>query len=45
MNNVIDFHLLVLFTSKLDGSDKNCLLARDALTVDAPQPPRHQRKA
>ena len=38
MDNVIDFHLLVLFTSNMDGSDKNFLLARDALTADAPQP-------
>ena len=38
MDNVIDFHLLVLFTSNMDGIDKNFILARDAPTAAAPKP-------
>ena len=32
LDNTIDFHLLVLLTSNMDGFDKNLLLARDAPT-------------
>jgi hypothetical protein len=32
MENAIDFHLLVLFTSNVDGITKNFIFARDALT-------------
>lgn len=35
---VIDFHLLVLLTSNMDGYDKNFVLARDAATAAAPRP-------
>ncbi len=37
LDNAIDFHLLVLLTSNMDGYDKNLLLARDAPT-NAPLP-------
>ena len=35
---VMDFHLLVLLTSNLDGFDKNLMLARDASTAAVPKP-------
>jgi len=38
IDNVIDFHLLVLFTSNMDGIDKNFILARDAPTAAVPKP-------
>jgi hypothetical protein len=34
--NAIDFHLLVLLTSNVDGITKNFILARDALATNAP---------
>lgn len=37
-DNAIDFHLLVLFTSNMDGIDKNFILARDAVTDAHPLP-------
>ncbi|MFM7241058.1 MAG: CotH kinase family protein [Opitutia bacterium] len=36
--NAIDFHLLVLLTSNLDGITKNYYLARPAATTAAPRP-------
>jgi spore coat protein H len=33
IDNAIDFHLLVLFTSNMDGITKNFIFARDALTA------------
>lgn len=38
MDNAIDFHLLVLLTSNMDGIDKNFLIARNAPTKAAPKP-------
>jgi CotH kinase protein len=38
LDNAIDFHLLILFTSNMDGIDKNFLLARDALTATPIKP-------
>jgi hypothetical protein len=38
LGNVIDFHLLVLLTSNMDGFDKNLILARDAPLTNAPPP-------
>ncbi len=38
VDNAIDFHLLVLFTSNMDGFDKNFILARDAASVAHPVP-------
>ena len=38
LDNVIDFHLLVLFTSNMDGIDKNFILARDAPRAARPKP-------
>ncbi len=38
LDNVIDFHLLVLFTSNMDGIDKNFILARDAPGAAMPRP-------
>jgi len=38
LDNAIDFHLLVLLTSNMDGIDKNLLLARDAQLTNAPLP-------
>lgn len=32
----IDFHLLLLFTSNMDGNDKNFIIARDALSATGP---------
>lgn len=40
IDNAIDFQLLVLLTSNLDGITKNFILARDAVLSDAPVPPR-----
>ncbi len=40
IDNAIDFQLLVLLTSNLDGITKNFVLARDAMLPDAPVPPR-----
>jgi spore coat protein CotH len=38
LENTIDFHLLVLVTSNMDGFDKNLLLARDAPQTNGPPP-------
>jgi hypothetical protein len=38
LENTIDFHLLVLLTSNMDGFDKNLLLAMDAPQTNAPPP-------
>jgi hypothetical protein len=38
LENTIDFHLLVLLTSNMDGFDKNFLLARDAPQANSPPP-------
>jgi spore coat protein CotH len=38
LDNAIDFHLLLLVTSNMDGTDKNLLLARDAPLTNAPLP-------
>lgn len=38
IDNAIDFQLLVLLTSNMDGITKNFLLARDAVLPDAPAP-------
>ena len=38
LDNAIDFHLLVLLTSNLDGITKNFLLARDAVVEGQPRP-------
>ena len=38
LDNTIDFHLLVLLTSNMDGIDKNLILARDAPVTNAPLP-------
>lgn len=38
IDNAIDFHLLVLLTSNMDGIDKNFILARDAATEAHPVP-------
>jgi hypothetical protein len=38
LDNAIDFQLLVLLTSNLDGITKNFILARDAVMPDAPAP-------
>lgn len=38
IDNAIDFHLLVLLTSNMDGIDKNFILARDAVTEANPAP-------
>lgn len=38
LDYAIDFHLLVLFTSNMDGSDKNFVLARDAPSATVQQP-------
>ena len=37
-DNAIDFHLLVLLTSNMDGIDKNFILGRDAVTEASPHP-------
>ncbi|HEV8543332.1 MAG TPA: CotH kinase family protein [Verrucomicrobiae bacterium] len=36
LENTIDFHLLILVTSNMDGFDKNLLLARDAPRTNGP---------
>jgi hypothetical protein len=38
LDNAIDFHLLVLLTSNLDGITKNFIFARDAVMTNAPAP-------
>ena len=38
LDNAIDFHLLVLLTSNMDGTDKNFVLARDHLAPGEPIP-------
>lgn len=38
LQNTIDFHLLILLTSNMDGFDKNLILARDAPVTNAPLP-------
>lgn len=38
LDNTIDFHLLILLTSNMDGNDKNIIFARDAPTPDVPKP-------
>jgi len=38
LDNAIDFHLLVLLTSNLDGITKNFIFARDAVLTNAPAP-------
>jgi spore coat protein H len=38
LDNAIDFHLLVLLASNMDGIDKNFIFARDALKTGAPRP-------
>ena len=38
LDNTIDFHLLVLLTSNMDGIDKNLIFARNAPTTAVPKP-------
>ncbi len=38
VDNAIDFHLLLLLTSNMDGYDKNFVIARDAPTAAMQQP-------
>lgn len=38
VDNAIDFHLLLLITSNMDGYDKNFVIARDAASATLPQP-------
>jgi spore coat protein CotH len=38
LGNAIDFQLLVLLTCNLDGITKNFIIARDAVTTNAPAP-------
>lgn len=38
LDYAIDFHLLLLLTSNMDGSDKNFIIARDASSAAVPQP-------
>jgi hypothetical protein len=38
LDNTIDFHLLILLTSNMDGNDKNIIFARDAPRPDVPKP-------
>jgi len=38
LDNTIDFHLLVLLTSNMDGYDKNLIIARNAPTAKEPKP-------
>ena len=38
LENAVDFHLLVLLTSNMDGITKNFIFARDAVTTNAPPP-------
>ena len=37
-DNTIDFHLLLLLTSNMDGDDKNLIFARNAPTAAVPKP-------
>ncbi len=38
LDNTIDFHLLLLLTSNMDGNDKNLIVARDGPVGGAPGP-------
>lgn len=38
LDNTIDFHLLVLLTSNMDGNDKNLIIAREAPGTNGPVP-------
>ncbi len=38
LDNTIDFHLLLLMTSNMDGDDKNLIFARNAPTAEIPKP-------
>ena len=38
LDNAIDFHLLLLLTSNMDGNDKNLIFARNAPTAEIPKP-------
>jgi hypothetical protein len=38
LDNAIDFHLLVLLTSNMDGIDKNFIIARNAAVTNGPPP-------
>jgi len=38
LENTIDFHLLILLTSNLDGTDKNQIFARNVSTPEVPAP-------
>lgn len=38
LENTIDFHLLLLLTSNMDGNDKNLIFARNAPTTAVPKP-------
>ncbi|HEY0454780.1 MAG TPA: CotH kinase family protein, partial [Verrucomicrobiae bacterium] len=38
VDNAIDFHLLILLTSNMDGIDKNFIIARNAPTSAEPKP-------
>jgi spore coat protein CotH len=38
LGNTIDFHLLVLLTSNMDGIDKNFIIARDVAKTNGPLP-------
>lgn len=38
LDNAIDFHLLLLVTSNMDGNDKNLIFARNAPTDAVPKP-------
>jgi hypothetical protein len=38
LDNTIDFHLLLLVTSNMDGNDKNLIFARNAPSADNPKP-------
>lgn len=38
LENTIDFHLLLLLTSNMDGDDKNLIFARNAPTAEIPRP-------
>jgi spore coat protein CotH len=38
LDNTVDFHLLILLTSNMDGNDKNIIFARDAPSAGGTQP-------
>jgi hypothetical protein len=38
LDNTIDFHLLILLTSNMDGNDKNIIFARDTPSEEVPKP-------